>query len=142
MTDGPINYEAIFNDSYGRVIESRKDGEDLFDTFYRIFLAKSPEIGAKFKGTDMARQKEMLSDSLVHMLNFFVTRTARNNLQELARLHNRHERNIPPRMYDLWLDSLVEAVGTHDTTFNDDVNLAWRVLMAPGVAYMKFRYDH
>lgn len=42
--------------SYGRCCAS----SGFFDTFYKLFLASSPMIRAKFANTDMAAQKHLL----------------------------------------------------------------------------------
>ena len=62
LTIDPI-YHAVL-ESYYRCEES--DG--FWDTFYRIFFAKSPEIPPKFADTDMERQKQIIGASLLWML--------------------------------------------------------------------------
>ena len=29
-----------------------------------------------------------------------------------------------------------------DPKFNEEIELAWRVVLAPGIEYMKYKYDH
>ena len=45
---------------------ARETGQ-IFDTFYRIFLGKSPEIPAMFVRTDFPHQKLMLRESILEM---------------------------------------------------------------------------
>lgn len=40
----------------------------LFDTFYDIFLSKSPDVPPKFAHTDFERQQQMLKESRLQML--------------------------------------------------------------------------
>ena len=40
-----------------------------------------------------------------------------------------------------WLESLIETVQLFDSRFTEEIELAWRVVLAPGIAYMKFKYD-
>ena len=47
-----------------------------------------------------------------------------------------------PELYEAWLDSLIATARESDPDFDDELELAWRVVLAPGIAYMKFRYDH
>ena len=47
-----------------------RSNEEFIDTFYEHFLAKSQEVSEKFRGTDFARQKLMLRQSLLAMLLF------------------------------------------------------------------------
>ena len=59
----------------------------------------------------------------------------------VARLHIRSGRDIPAEYYDTWLDSLIEALGEFDPEFDADVELSWRLVLAPGISYMKFMHD-
>lgn len=135
-----INYLKIFLDSLYRVAVEPDVQRDLIVRFYEIFLATSPEIGNRFRHTDMARQREMLAQSLHEMVEFSTSRVASDRLDQVARRHSQAERDVPPELYEIWLDSLVKAVRQLDPEFTEDVELAWRVVLAPGIAYMKFRY--
>ena len=44
-------------------------------------------------------------------------------------------------MFDLWLESLGAAARQIDPEANDRVELAWHVVMSPGIAFMKFFRD-
>ena len=46
---------------------ARRTGQ-LFDTFYELFLAKSPEIPPMFARTDFPHQKLMLRESILEIL--------------------------------------------------------------------------
>ena len=52
------------------------------------------------------------------------------------------ERGIAPELYEEWLESLIQTVREFDLEFTDEVELSWRVVLSPGITYMKFRYDH
>ena len=45
-----------------------REDDRFIDTFYDIFLSKSPEIAKKFEHTDFRHQKLMLRESLLEML--------------------------------------------------------------------------
>ncbi|MBL9082677.1 MAG: globin [Planctomycetales bacterium] len=80
----------------------------FFDTFYEIFLAKSPEIALKFARTDFARQKLMLKQSLLEVLNHYCGVTAVR--EELERLGNLHQQlDVQPKHYELWLEALCKT---------------------------------
>jgi hemoglobin-like flavoprotein len=132
-----INYETLFNDSYTRVTNSKKVGEDFYGDFYDAFLSSSPEIALKFKDTDMEKQKTMLRESFLYMLAFFCNFQANGYLISLAYKHSKLGYQIVPYMYNIWLQCLVDTVRRFDPMFCDDVELAWRVVMAPGIAFMK-----
>ena len=107
----------------------------FFDTFYEIFLGKSPEIVAKFARTDFARQKLMLRESMLEMLNFYGgIKSVREEIEQLGKLH--HQIEVRTEHYEQWLDSLCEAVARHDPEYRDDLGEMWREAMRPGIAMM------
>jgi hemoglobin-like flavoprotein len=106
----------------------------FFDTFYERFLAKSAEVAEKFRGTDFVRQKLMLRESLVSMLLFNLgTGSARAELEQLAERHSRRGVDVPPHLYDLWLDALCETVQQHDPEFKPELANEWRAAMRVGI---------
>ena len=135
------DYLTFFRESYHRVADNESERDEFLDTFYDTFMSKSDEIAAKFVNTNMRRQKEMLHQSLQHMLDFSIQRKASEELRRVAERHSMSQVDIEPSLYDIWLDSLVETAQTLDPGFTEEVELAWRVILAPGIAYMKFKYD-
>lgn len=135
------DYLTFFRESCHRVMDSELQRDEFLDAFYETFMSKSDEIATKFAHTDMQRQKEMLYQSLHHMLDFSVERKASEELRRIAERHSMSQINVEPRMYDIWLDSLIDAARSFDPRFTEEVELAWRVILAPGIAYMKFKYD-
>lgn len=134
-------YGLIFNDSFERVLGVKSDKEHFFELFYEIFVKSSPEIAEKFKNTDMELQKSMLRRSLYHMMNFFVTKESGDYLKALGAQHSKSVNDITPKMYELWLDAMIETLRECDPEYSPTVALAWRVVFAPGISYMKFHYD-
>lgn len=135
------NYLECFLDSLFRVSGEPERMTEFVARFYELFIAQSPRIARHFADTDMSRQIGMLAQSLHEMVEFSTTRVASDRLRGVAHRHSREDRDIPPDLYEAWLDSLVAAVREFDAEFDDEVELAWRVVLAPGIAYMKFRYD-
>jgi hemoglobin-like flavoprotein len=135
------NYLRFFLDSFYRVSGEPEDQRDFLSRFYEIFLAESPEIRVRFDNNDMERQREMLAQSLHEMVDFATSRVASDRLGRVADRHSRRQRDIPPELYEVWLDSLIRTVREMDPLFCEEIELAWRVVLAPGIAYMKFRYD-
>lgn len=127
-----------FRDHYLRVFGGSAYNEAIIDRFYELFLASSPEVAEKFSGTNMAVQKTMLHDSLQYMVAYLSSPNARQQVARIAAVHGRGAADIPPELYDLWLASLLQALREADPEFDDDVELAWRVMLAPGIAHMKF----
>lgn len=134
------NYDAVFQASFERVLGNGAYNPDFIRDFYDDFLAASPIVRDKFAQTNMSAQRTMLHDSLLLLIEFNRTRSPDNRLLQLAQVHSRAERAIAPEFYDLWLASLVNAVARHDPQFGPDVDLAWRMALAPGICFMRFYY--
>ncbi len=135
------DYLTFFLESYHRTMDNKSDRDEFFDTFYEIFVSRSAAIAAKFARTDMARQKQMLYQSLQHMVDFSIERQASEDLRRIAERHSASRIDIDPGLYDDWLDSLIETAQLFDSEFTEEIELAWRVVLAPGIVYMKFKYD-
>ncbi len=135
------DYLTFFRESCRRIMDSEMQRDEFLEAFYETFLSKSDEIAAKFASTDMQQQKEMLYQSLHHMLDFSVQRKASEELRRIAERHSKSQIDVEPHLYDAWLESLIDAARLFDVRFTEEVELAWRVVLAPGIAYMKFKYD-
>jgi hypothetical protein len=135
------NFDQIFESSYGRVMQRGAYNPEFIDGFYRRFLA-SEDVARRFARTDMARQKTMLHDSLQTLVQFSRSRRLTPQLARLARVHSRGEQDIPPGLYERWLDSLMETVAEFDPQFDQTVELCWRLTLAPGISYLQFGYEH
>ena len=109
-----MNYESVFNDSFGRILREKGTGEAFFSDFYREFLASSPEVAEKFKDTDMKEQEKMLKSSFYNLLSFSTTKEVTDYLSFVAEKHDRQHHDIQPKLYDLWLECLISAVERHD----------------------------
>ena len=105
----------------------------FFDTFYAIFLAKSPEIAEKFANTDFTRQKQMLRDSIFKMVRqASFNGEARAEVERIGELHAR-QFDIRPGLYALWLDSLCAAIKQHDPGYTTTLEVLWRRRMQQGI---------
>ena len=135
------DYLEIFNDSYEIVLGQSSDRERFFSDFYIDFLNRSDDISSKFADTDLDAQAKMLKKSLFYMVNFFVNKKSSDYLEEIAHLHSATRRDINPLLYDDWIESLMHTVATHHPHFNADIDLAWRIVMAPGIAFMRYHYE-
>lgn len=135
-----IDYLERFDASFARCT-ARNRGRDFFEMFYQRFMAADEVIAAKFAGTDFDRQREMLRESLAEMRAFYTEHTRTPYLAVLAKVHGRSGRDIAPRLYDLWLDALCATVAELDVDYDPETGIAWRIVLAPGIAYMKAHYD-
>lgn len=118
----------------------RCQGEPFFQAFYRRLLDTDPETRAKFAATDFERQNKLLA----HGIGLLFIYARRHNPALLARIadrHSAHDLDIPPGLYPHFVESLLATVREHDPACTADVEAAWRTALAPGIEYMKGRYD-
>ncbi len=135
------NYLEIFTESFERDVKISMAGKDFFAAFYDAFVDDSAEAAEKFRNVDMRRQREHLRKSLDHMVYFSIDRQASDEMLRIARVHSKSGNDIRPALYDSWLESLVRTVREYDPRFSDDVEIAWRVVLAPGISYMQLQYQ-
>jgi len=131
----------IFNDSYERVTRPSTGGDEFFAAFYQLLVTTDDEAASKFRNTDMPAQVRMLRASVAILLNFFATEHVSDSIARLAKSHSKRGADIPPRLYTVWLDCLIETVRRFDPKFNDEVANAWRVVFSKGIEYMTSRYE-
>ena len=113
----------------------------LFDNFYDIFFAKSPQIPPKFAKTDMEKQKQDVMASVLMALRLAAgDAIARGYVEEIAESHNRRGHNIRPELYGLWLDALCEAIKKHDPHYTAALEENWRQAMRPAIELMIAAY--
>jgi hemoglobin-like flavoprotein len=137
-----MDYESIFDHSFERCRNRQQDGQSFFSQFYSRYLAVDPRVAEAFRNTDMEAQQRMLERSFYRLLTFYATNSADDYIEQIAISHNRHHHNITPDLYDLWLETLLQTVADYDPEYDDDIELAWRLVLSTGITYMKFKYDH
>ncbi len=134
-----MSYEKLFDQSYERVLDVHVNDQDIFDAFYEHFINASEEVKEKFADTDMDRQKRMLKKSFYSLLVFYASNTADEYLKKMAEKHSKKGVDIPAHLYDLWMDSLVATVARFDPLFDEEIGLAWRLVLSSGITYMKYK---
>lgn len=115
----------------------------FLEGFYERFVGSSEEVREKFRGVDLKRQVRMLHDSLyvsAVAVQGEEGSPARGALPFLAARHSRHDLDIRPELYDLWIDCLVETARAHDPQFGPEIESAWRKTLTLVADYMKERY--
>ena len=88
----------------------------------------------------MARQRQMLQVSLDHMVYFAIDKEETKEIAQVAAAHARSGADIPERLYELWLDSLLATVSQFDPEYDAEIDAAWREALAPAIEYMKSHY--
>lgn len=133
-----MSFDLIFDKSYERVMNEK---EDFFDLFYDLFLNSSPQIPPFFKSTDMNKQKTIMRQSFYKLFTFYASHNADETLEKIAIRHDKRHLDIHPKLYDLWLECMIKTVEAKDPMFSDEIELAWRLVLSPGIVYMKFMYE-
>jgi len=141
MGNATINYGDVFDASFHRILGDGAFNPAFTTRFYEIFLGRDPDIADRFANTDMSAQKTMLHDSLFTLVDFYRNRTLTPQLRRLAAVHSRAQHDIPADLYDRWINALAAAVAEFDPDYDEDVGLAWRLVLAPGITYMRYSYD-
>lgn len=130
----------LFNLSYQRAVVP--DFYGFFDSFYSRLTAQSPVFSELFKHTDMEKQIKMLMQSITYVTSFSATLEPTEELNYIAGLHGRDKLDLPGEYYDVWLDCLLHTVREKDPKYDEQVERAWRIVMAPGIEYMKSFCTH
>ncbi len=65
---------------------------------------------------------------------------ARRILEKVGNTHSRQALDIRPELYDLWLDSLCEAIQRHDPDYSAELEALWRENMQEGIKLVTDRY--
>jgi hemoglobin-like flavoprotein len=130
---------ALFNDSLARC----QRGGKFFQRFYELFLASSPEVREKFRTTDIGKHRRKLQRSLYILVEHVTYGGAesRRYLEDLAEDHSKRGRDIPPHLYDVWLECLLRALQESDELYSEEVGAAWRSIVGAGIVLLKSRYD-
>ncbi|HIG44747.1 MAG TPA: globin [Gammaproteobacteria bacterium] len=139
-----MNFELLFEESFQRVIGHgvgiTNKGQQFFARFYEIFFAASDEVREKFCHTDMEMQRSFLKKGVYHLISFYLLRSDNDYLSSIALTHNQNHYDIPPELYDIWLEALLKAVAELDPEYRDELRLAWQIVMTPGILFMKYHY--
>ena len=111
--------------------------EAFSERFYEIFLASDTRIAQMFARADPQRRLGFLR----HAVNLAVLYasgkpTGQSGLRRVRASHGSGGMQVDHRFYDLWIDSLVQAIAETDPEFGADLEAAWRRTLAVGVRYL------
>ena len=130
------NHELV-QASYDRCLAAG----DFFQTFYDIFLATSPEVATKFVQTDFSKQKNIIKASVAMLIRLGSgNANARRIIEKVGDTHGQQALDIRPALYDLWLDSLCNAIQRHDPEYSAELETLWRDSMQEGIQLVTDRY--
>lgn len=121
--------------SYGRCCKE----ELFFADFYDRFMGSSTEIRAMFVDTDMKQQRHLLRNGIMQLI-LHARGMPDTKLRALGKSHSRGGYNIRPDMYGVWLDALLDTVRKHDPDYSEEVGVAWRRALQPGIELIRSAY--
>ncbi len=114
---------------------------DFATTFYDTFLGASPEIAPFFVETSFEKQRKLLRATVQIMVTRHVSDLpAREVLERIGESHSRQQLNIPPRLYEVWLDSVCLTVEAMDPEWSEEVGHQWRERLRPGMQLIMAAY--
>jgi hypothetical protein len=112
------------------VIESYKRvsrDPQFLERFYVRFFARDPDVPRRFEGVDMARVRFLVGRSVTLLLQHASgVERGTESLVEVARRHGPDDLDIPERLYEHWVEALVETVAEHDPQFGPELEAQWR----------------
>ena len=132
-----LSRKDLFLQSVNRCVGN----EEFIPAFYERFLGSSEEIKDKFRSTNFDRQNKMLARSLE--LCAGATAGEAKSLAEIterATTHDREHLDIEPRLYDVWLETIVATASDFDDAWTDSVETAWRTILGHVVQRMIRKY--
>lgn len=122
-----------FEDSMHRCLAD----ETFLHRFYERFIGSSDEVASKFENTDLARQSQMLEDSLRLVLQAAEgVEAGRDHLAHIAEMHSRRRLGIGPHLYQLWLDAVVKVASETDPEWEESLEDVWRAALQPCIDRM------
>ena len=131
-----LSAHTIAQQSYARCLRS----EAFFERFYEILLESHPAIPPMFAETYFPRQRQLLKHGLGLLLSYG-NKPDEALLERIAARHSRAAIDVPPDLYPSFVDSLVRVVSERDPKFDEEVERAWRDIVAPGITFMQGHYE-
>ena len=140
-----MDLELLFEESYDRLVGHgigiTDRGQVFFRRFYEVFSASSDEVAHKFADTDIDKQVRVLQKAMFHLISFYLVKNTNHFMEDIALSHDQDHLDINPELYDLWLDALLQTVAEMDVQAREGTELAWKIVMMPGILYLKFHHS-
>jgi len=120
----------------------RAGGRALISAFYDHLMESEKEIREKFEQVDMDVQTENLARAIIMSFLFAGNnhQTAEKIMDKVRESHNRHNLNIEPHLYDIWLQRLIETVAVCDPEADDELLADWRTVLSHSVEHIRSGY--
>ncbi len=127
----------IYRSSLERCAESPR----FIPSFYERFMGSSEDVARRFQDTNFDVQTRMLLRSLLLVADASDGDVkALQELAERAHTHDRAHLDVPPALYDLWLEAILETASEYDPLWTPKVAESWRLILGFAIRYMTRRY--
>jgi hemoglobin-like flavoprotein len=137
MKPEPAEDAELVNDS----LERCSSQAAFFERFYERFRSSSPDIEAKFAGTNAKSQARALRTAFLLLLRAVGgDPEAWQQLELRAVRHDRRHLAITPAMYETWRECLLETIREFDPRCDAMTEAAWRRLVQQAIDFMVARY--
>lgn len=132
--DFMMNYHESFNDSYERCNRNPQ----FFHLFYDIFRGK----GEKYRQVldrieNIDNQIQMLNASIILIFMAPTSEQARMSVRQFGKRHGPKGIGVDLEDYDVWFESLLEAVKLCDSEYSEETEKVWTQYFALGMQIMK-----
>jgi hypothetical protein len=118
------------------------EGKTLFQFFYQEFINHNEAIKKALIRADTERLAVMMKESFSIIIGFSHNLIDGPSFKEVARHHGPKNLNIYPSLFKYWEESLINSVQKFDKKHSIEVELSWRLVVAPGLKYLEIVYDH
>lgn len=133
-------YSDIFRASMDRISAKCPSGLEFFDKFYYSFIQKDDEVEEHFRSVKMSEQAYILKQALHEVVKFYEEQKPNEAMVKIARRHGISGLNIRPRLYSIWLATLIETAKEFDDQFDQDVELAWKMVLQPAITFVSHHF--
>jgi hypothetical protein len=111
-------------------------------SFYQQLWARDATIQHRFRNTDMARQELIMREAINTLLMFASgSVVARMGLDRIAVMHDHTHHAVPPAVYSLFTEVLIDTARTWDPRWEPRLEQQWRAALRPGLDYMAARFS-
>ena len=135
------NHYQTFDSSYWRIWLRTIDGVPFAEACISELIGASKEIESKFTAAGRDRMTRALLVAIIQLAASSQSEQPTEMLREVAIRHDRQNRDIPPHLYDIFLQCLLRVVQKYDPRYSNEVGEAWTQILTPGLEYMKSKYD-
>ncbi len=109
----------------------------LAQGFYRTLLGADPRIKVMFENTNFERQRDLFLHGLLVLIEYANGQVLGEvAIERLGELHSRRKMNVPPDLYPIWVNCLVETLARLDPQFSPTLDRQWRETLQKGIDIM------